>query len=116
MKKILLVIMIFLFGINNCIAKEDLTPNAKSSILVDSLTGKILYEKNADMKLAPASMTKLASMLIIMEYIDSGKLSFEDNVLISEEASKMGGSQVYLETGETYKVKDLLKGIVYNNF
>lgn len=111
MKKYLLIIMLFFMFIFNVKATEDLAPSAKSAILIDSLSGKVLYEKNADEKLAPASMTKIASMLLIMEAIDSGKLSLNDKVTISEEAASMGGSQVFLEAGETYTVNDLLKGV-----
>ena len=111
MKKILLIMMTFFVGLSCVYAEEDFAPTAKSAILVDFLTGEVLYEKEADTKLAPASMTKLASMLMIMEAIDSGKLSFDDQVTISEEAANMGGSQVFLEAGEVYKVSDLLKSI-----
>lgn len=111
MKKILLIIMSF-FVINlNVLAEEDFAPNGKSAILVDNLSGKVLYEKNADEKLAPASMTKLASMLMVMEAIDDGNLKFEDKVTISEEAANMGGSQVFLQAGEVYTVYDLLKSV-----
>ena len=111
MKKVLLVIMIFFIGLTTAFAKEDFAPNAKSAILIDNFTGQVLFEKNADEPLPPASMTKLASMLIIMEAIDNNKLSYDDEVIISKEASNMGGSQVFLQEGETYKVKDLLKGV-----
>ncbi len=111
MKKILLIIMSF-FVINlNVLAEEDFAPDGKSAILVDNLSGKVLYEKNADEKLAPASMTKLASMLMVMEAIDNGNLKFEDKVTISEEAANMGGSQVFLQAGEVYTVYDLLKSV-----
>ena len=92
MKKILLIIMSFFVLNLNVLAEEDFAPNGKSAILVDNLSGKVLYEKNADEKLAPASMTKLASMLMVMEAIDNGNLKFEDKVTISEEAANMGGS------------------------
>ena len=111
MKKCLLIIMAFCLFVGNVKAEEDYAPGAKSAILVDSATGKVLYEKNADEALAPASMTKLGSMLIIMEAIDNGNLSLDDEVTISEEAANMGGSQVFLEAGEVYKVHDLLKGV-----
>ena len=111
MKKIYLILLIFSFFILNVNAKEDYAPTAKSAILVDNATGKVLFEKNADERLAPASMTKLGSMLLIMEAIDSGKISLDDEVTISEEAASMGGSQVFLEAGEVYKVHDLLKGV-----
>ena len=103
--------MAFCLFVGNVKAEEDYAPGAKSAILVDSATGKVLFEKNADEALAPASMTKLGSMLIIMEAIDNGNLSLDDEVTISEEAANMGGSQVFLEAGEVYKVHDLLKGV-----
>ncbi|MCI8575151.1 MAG: D-alanyl-D-alanine carboxypeptidase [Bacilli bacterium] len=92
-------------------AEEDLAPNSKSAILIEASTGQILFEKNSDEQLKPASMTKIMSMLLIMEAIDSGKLSLEDSVMISKNASSMGGSQIFLQEGETYKVSELLKGI-----
>lgn len=92
-------------------AAEDLAPNSKSAILLETSTGKVLYEKNANEKLAPASMTKIMSMLLVMEAIDSGKLSMDDDVVISDNASSMGGSQIFLQTGEKYKVRELLKGV-----
>ncbi|MDE6284837.1 MAG: D-alanyl-D-alanine carboxypeptidase [Bacilli bacterium] len=111
MKKILTIFVVFLLGIMVCLAEEDLVPTAKSAILIDNATGEVLYEKNADEKRPPASMTKLASMLVIMDAIEKGNLSFTDQVTISEEAANMGGSQVFLEAGEVYSVSDLLKGV-----
>lgn len=111
MKKVLLILLSFFSWMSISLAQEDYTPNAKSAILVDSLSGKVLYEKNADEKLPPASMTKLASMLLIMESIDNETLKFDDMVTISEEAANMGGSQVFLQAGESYSVRDLLKSI-----
>ena len=111
MKKLILGCLVFLISISIVYAEEDLAPTAKSAILIDAHEGKVLYEKNADEQLPPASMTKLASMLIIMEYIDSGKIALTDQVTISEAAASMGGSQVFLEAGEVYTVEQLLKGI-----
>ena len=111
MKKILFTIIISIVLTFNVSAMENLAPNSKSAILLETSTGKILFENNADEKLPPASMTKIMSMLLIMEQIDKGKISFEDDVKISQTAADMGGSQIFLEAGETYKVKDLLKGI-----
>ena len=114
MKRICLVLLcigLFLGRWTIVMAEEDLTPTAKSAILIDYATGEVLYEKNADERLAPASMTKIGSMLLIMEAIDSGKLSVDDEVTISEEAASMGGSQIFLEAGEVYTVHDLLKGV-----
>lgn len=114
MKKILCSLFLFLVGIMSVSALEStaqLAPNSKSAILLDATTGTILYKKNEHEKLAPASMTKVMSMLLIMEAIDHGSLSLEDEVVISENAANMGGSQVYLQAGEVYQVKELLKGI-----
>ena len=111
MKKILFTIIISMILTFNVSAMENLAPNSKSAILLETSTGKILFENNADEKLPPASMTKIMSMLLIMEQIEKGKISFEDDVKISQTAADMGGSQIFLEAGETYKVKDLLKGI-----
>ncbi len=110
MKKIIILLTLFMF-IPIVHAEEDFAPNAKSAILVDNLSGKVLFEKNADEKLPPASMTKLGSMLLIMEALDNGTLKLEDKVTISKEAANMGGSQVFLQEGEVYTVHDLLKGI-----
>ncbi len=110
MKKIGILILLSFCFIGK-VQAEELAPNSESAILLEVSTGKVLYEKNADTKLAPASMTKVMSMLLIMEAIDSGKISFEDEVIISDTASSMGGSQIFLQTGEKYKVHELLKGI-----
>lgn len=110
MKKLFIIFLSFLF-IPIVKAETDFAPNAKSAILIESSTGEVLFEKNADERLAPASMTKIASMLIIMEAIDNQTLSFDDEVTISKEAASMGGSQVFLKEGEVYKVSELLKGV-----
>ena len=110
MKKFLLFLFSFFFCIN-VIYAEDITEYSESAILIEASTGKVLYEKNSEEKRAPASMTKIMSMIIVMDKIKDGNLKYEDDVLISENASSMGGSQVYLNTGEKYKVKDLLKSV-----
>lgn len=92
-------------------ADTDLAPNAKSAILLEASTGKIIYEKNSHEKLAPASMTKMMSMLLIMENIEKGILSWDQKITVSANASGMGGSQILLETGEQMTVDDLFKGI-----
>lgn len=88
-----------------------LAESAKSVIMLEASTGKILYERNADEKLAPASMTKMMSLLIIMESIEQGIIRLDEMVTVSENASSMGGSQILLETGEQMSVDDLIKGI-----
>ncbi len=114
MKKVMSFLILLSLFIPSVAAEEvssDLAPNSKSAILLDASTKTILFKKNEQEKLAPASMTKVMSMLLIMEAIDNGSLSLDDDVTISENAASMGGSQVYLQAGETYKVKELLKGI-----
>lgn len=88
-----------------------LAEDANSAILMERDTGKMLFDKNANEKLPPASMTKIMTLLLIMEAIDKGNLKMDEMVRISERASSMGGSQVFLEAGEEMSVKDLLKGI-----
>ncbi|WP_369810000.1 D-alanyl-D-alanine carboxypeptidase family protein [Gracilibacillus caseinilyticus] len=89
----------------------DLAKNSKSAILIERDTGNILYDKNSDEKLPPASMTKIMTMLLIMEAIEKGELTLDEKVKVSEKASSMGGSQIFLEEGEEMTVDDLLKGI-----
>ena len=93
----------------------DLDVAGKSALLMDVSTGKILYEKNAHEPLAPASVTKVMTMLLIMEAIDSGKIGWNDTVTASEEAAAKGGSQIYLKVGETMSVSDMLKSIAVSS-
>jgi len=89
----------------------DLTPNARSAILLDADTGTVMFEKNPDEKLPPASITKIMTMLLVMEALDQGKLKMDEKVRTSEYAASMGGSQIFLEVGEEMTVQDMLKGI-----
>lgn len=112
MKRILILLMaICLVPAVKANEIEDLAPNAKSAIMIEASTGEILFNKNENEKLAPASMTKMMSMLIIMEEIDKGNLKWDEEVIASKNASSMGGSQIFLETGEKMTVTELLKGI-----
>ena len=110
MKKILLIFISFIFFISNVHA-ENITKYSQSAVLMEKSTGKILYELDSTKENPPASMTKIMSMILIMDQIKMGKLAFNDKVVISETASSMGGSQVYLNTNETYKVEELLKSV-----
>ena len=92
--------------------KYSLNLNAKSAILMDAATGAVLYEQNADAALPPASVTKVMTLLLVMEAVDAGRIALGDAVTVSEEAAKMGGSQVYLEPGECMSVEELLKCVV----
>ncbi|HZG76863.1 MAG TPA: D-alanyl-D-alanine carboxypeptidase family protein [Paenibacillus sp.] len=89
----------------------DLAPNARSAILMDADTGTVIFEKNKAEKLPPASITKVMTMLLIMEALDAGKIKLEDKVSTSEYAASMGGSQIFLEVGEEMTVNEMLKGI-----
>jgi len=89
----------------------DLAPNARSAILMDADTGTVIYEKNKAEKLPPASITKVMTMLLIMEALDAGKIKLDETVTTSEYAASMGGSQIFLEVGEEMSVDDMLKGI-----
>lgn len=117
MKKILVIIitLVLLLPINIVSAIEEnglsLGSSAKSVVLMEASTGQIIYQRNANEKLHPASMTKMMSMLLIMEAIEKGNIKWTDMVTASENASGMGGSQILLETGEKMSVDDLFKGI-----
>ena len=108
MKKIILFILL-LFPI--FVKAEDLTPNAESGILIEYSTGKILYSKKIDEKLAPASMTKIMTLLLIMEAVEEGKINLDNNIPISTNASSMGGSQVFLDPNTEMKAEELIKSI-----
>ena len=88
---------------------------AKSALLMDVATGTVLFEQNAHEALAPASVTKVMTMLLIMEAIDSGKIGWDDTVTVSEAAAAKGGSQVYLKVGETMRVEEMLKSIAVSS-
>lgn len=87
----------------------------KSAVLMEASTGKILYEQNPDEALPPASVTKIMTLLLVMEAIDGGKIALSDMVTASEYAASMGGSQVYLKVGETMSVEDMLKSVVISS-
>ena len=111
----LTIILLTTFAVPLAFAEEktgvELADNVKSAILIERDTGKVLYEKNSNESLPPASMTKIMTMLLIMEALDEGKLSYDEKVRASEYAASMGGSQIFLEAGEEMTVEELLKGI-----
>ncbi|MBR3161445.1 MAG: D-alanyl-D-alanine carboxypeptidase [Bacilli bacterium] len=123
MKKIiLLLVILFSFigivkseNVNSSVNqdKDDggLAKEARSAVMMEASTGKIIFEKNANEKLAMASMTKMMTLLIIMENIKNGNLKWDEKVVTSEHAASMGGSQIFLEVGEEMTVEDLVKGI-----
>ena len=90
---------------------ETLNLTSASYVLMEGSTGKLLCEKNKDKELMPASITKIMTLLLIFEELDKGKIKMSDTVTVSEYAASMGGSQVYLESGETQTVEDMIKCI-----
>lgn len=112
MKKVLIVLFLSFMFITNVKAEDlGLTESAKSSILIEASTGEIIHESNANERYAPASMTKIMSLILIMEELEKGNLSLDEKVKVSATAASMGGSQIYLEAGEEMTVNDLLKAI-----
>lgn len=90
---------------------DNLLSDGKSAILIEATTGKIIYEKNVHERYAPASMTKIMSMILIMEEIEKGNLKWNETLTTSSNASSMGGSQIFLQANEKMSVKDLFKGV-----
>jgi D-alanyl-D-alanine carboxypeptidase (penicillin-binding protein 5/6) len=112
MKKFLIIFLLsFLFIIKVNAEDINLAENAKSSILIEASTGEIIHSRNENERYAPASMTKIMSLILIMEEIENGNLKLDEKIKISQTAASMGGSQIYLEAGEEMTVDDLLKGI-----
>ncbi|ASS91803.1 MULTISPECIES: D-alanyl-D-alanine carboxypeptidase family protein [Aeribacillus] len=118
MKQLLLSVMatfVLFFGVSTAAWAEEknvkLVDGVKSAILIERDTGQVLYEENSDTPLPPASMTKIMTLLLIMEALDKGKIQMDEKVRASEYAASMGGSQIFLEPGEEMTVEDLLKGI-----
>lgn len=93
-------------------SKNTLSLTAESAVLMEASTGKILYAHNPSASLPPASVTKVMTLLLTMEAIKSGKIKWSDSVTVSEHAASMGGSQIYLEAGETMSVTDMVKSVV----
>ena len=109
MKKISLLLIMLLFIPK--VSALKLAPSAKSSIIMEASTGEVIYSNNENEKRAPASMTKMMSLILIMEEIEKGNLKWNEEIKVSENAASMGGSQIYLEAGEIMSVYDLVKGI-----
>ena len=118
MKKILLFLLVTAL-LSSCFtlsvgAKTDspLQLSCASAVLMEASTGKILYEKNAETPLPPASVTKIMTLLLVMEAIEAGTVGWDDPVSVSEHAASMGGSQVYLKVGEVMPLSDMVKSVV----
>lgn len=112
MKRFLVLWCIFMIIFPKVVlGEENYLSNGKSGLLIEVSSGKILYEKNKDDRLSVASMTKMVALIIIMEKLNNGDITLDEVVTVSKNASGMGGSQIYLETGEEMTVRDLIKGI-----
>ena len=101
-------------AVDSTVAAE-LSLNCVSAILMESETGRVLYEQNADQPLLPASITKIMTLLLVMKAIEDGKLRLDDMLTCSDRAASMGGSQIYLEEGEQMTVEELIKCVVISS-
>ena len=114
MKKIFSLIISFILilsSVHISVAADELDLTSKSAILMEASTGKIIYEHNPDEILRPASITKIMTLILIFDAIHDGRIKMDDTVTVSEHAASMGGSQVFLEAGETQTVETLIKCI-----
>ena len=111
MKRVLFILIALFFVFPFNVMAEELIPNAKSGILIEANSGKIIYEKDKDKKLSIASLTKMVGQIIILDEVKKKNIKWSDIVTVSKNASDMGGSQIYLEEGEKISVEDLMKGI-----
>ena len=106
-----LCLFLILFNIYIPCYAEEIIPGAVSGILIDADSGKVIFEKNKNKKVAMASLTKMMSQIIILEEIEKGNIKWDDIVVVSKNAQDMGGSQIYIEMGEKISIRDLMKGI-----
>lgn len=106
----LIILLLASFSLET-IAVEELDVKGKSALIMDANTGQVIYELNKDERLPPASIAKIMTILLGLEAVKSGKISLSDEVLVSEHASSMGGTQVYLDIGEVQIVEELFKAI-----
>ncbi|MBS3811713.1 MAG: D-alanyl-D-alanine carboxypeptidase [Halanaerobiales bacterium] len=111
MPAIIFFVLILIFSISIVSGAQDFKVDAQSAILIDAESGQVLFEQNPDEPLPPASLTKIMTLLLTMEEIESGKLSLDDKVTISRLAQSMGGSQIFLGEGDVVSVRDLLKAV-----
>ena len=111
MKFIKILLFCLIFSICITCSAEEVISGAVSGILIDADSGKIIYEKDKNKKVAMASLTKMMSQIIILEEIEKGNIKWDDIVVVSKNAQDMGGSQIYIEMGEKISIRDLMKGI-----
>ena len=111
----LLLAGVCLIGVMPSVRGAELEIAAPSAVLMETMTGTVLYEKDAHTRLAPASVTKVMTLLLVMEALESGKISWNDTVTASEAAAAKGGSQVYLEVGEQMTMDEMIKSVVVSS-
>ena len=111
MKKVVLLFLCFFCFTQNVHGEEELAAHAQSAYLIEATTGKVLYDKNGEEKLFPASMTKMMCLILVYEALNNGSLKSEEILSISTNAASMGGSQVFLQPNEQMSVRDLLKAV-----
>lgn len=110
-----LIVLVLLVCLAPTVGAVTLELDAPSAVLMDAATGTVLYETNAHERLAPASVTKVMTLLLVMEALDAGQIGWEDTVITSEAAAGKGGSQVYLEVGEKMSMDEMLKSVVVSS-
>ena len=118
MKKLIVIFFILLFSINPSISNANFNIKARTIILQDFLSGKILYEKDADRKIFPASMTKIMTSIIVFDLLKRNEIELKDKFLVSENAwrlSEAGYSSMFIMVGDEISVEDLLKGIIISS-
>lgn len=110
-KKLIFLCLLCVLFLPLSVFASELIPSSKSGILIEASSGKIIYEKEKDIELPIASMTKMVAQIIILDEVEKGNISFDDKVTVSKNAADMGGSQIYIGEGEVITVNDLMKGI-----
>lgn len=117
MKKLLVVLLVLLISVPAYAVEPEfvLSDDVPRAVLMEKETGTVIWEKDADAKAAPASVTKVMTILLIVEALDRGELNLNDTITASARASSMGGSQIYLKEGESMSLRDMLKSIVVSS-
>ena len=110
-KKAVSIFLAIIMVLSPVVSFAELDVTCKSALLMDFNTGNVIFAQNEHEKLPPASVTKIMTLLLAMEAIDSGKLKMDDKIVVSQYASSMGGTQVYLEQGEVQIVEDLIRAV-----
>jgi D-alanyl-D-alanine carboxypeptidase (penicillin-binding protein 5/6) len=110
-KKTIIIFILSVFLCFNVIVSANMVLESSSAVLIDAKTMKVLYAKDENLISVPASVTKIMTMLLVLKAVDEGKITLQDEVSISEYASKMGGTQLFIEPGEKRKVDELMYGV-----